>query len=488
MPVPWDFLLQLIGGRGGAQFGQAQNWIAGLGDPNLSALQGWQPGMQAFGQLMGFNPQVSGDIRSALSGIMQDPWGGTAGARGTLEEMIQTGAPTSAEDIYGAGAARANRMFRDLSGQATERAAISGGLTGSGLAERQMRMGGDIAEMFAARGAEADVALQEAAKGRRMGGLGMHLQGRGLAAQTGLGLGGLEAQLSGQRLGALGQAGGLESAANAQRLAQSQSISEMLQKGQLAQAGLGLDAARLAATTGAGGPMMTPDRALNFMMSAMRGAGGTENALARARMQSGMQMQGDSMARIMRLMGMYGGGGNPTSASGGSAAATSGPPTMAEVEMERLRLADEMINPKGIKAMARTKPALHVPGYGSSTEQHSEYLRKYYARQQSEQRRQDQIKWLLGGGGPGGGGYGGAGGGGGPKIPKGKKFGSFDPATFTPFDQPMPEHPAAAQAGEDAAGWSAFWNQYAQQFVDPSAYTAGGVPVGGGGYVTPGLG
>ena len=49
-------------------------------------------------------------------------------------------------------------------------------------------------------------------------------------------------------------------------------------------------------------------------------------------------------------------------------------------------------------------------------------------------------------------------------------------ASFTPPGQPMPEHPASqgSQTGGSYADWAKYWNQYSQQFSNPSQYTAGG--------------
>jgi hypothetical protein len=231
-------------------FGQQQDWLQNMG-PNLGNMQnimqqlqggGFGAGMDPFiSQLQGFNPQLAGDVRGTLSGIMQDPWGGTA--RGTLDEMLTTGAPTDVSGIGEAGAMRGNRMFEQLTGAARERAAAGGGLSGSGFANQQARIGGDIADMMQARMLEAGVGAQEAASGRRMGALGLNLQGQGLAAQTAQGLGGLENQLSGQQLQALlggGQLAGQQGGLNLQAMLGAGGLAEGMAgldlQGQIAQA------------------------------------------------------------------------------------------------------------------------------------------------------------------------------------------------------------------------------------------------------------
>jgi hypothetical protein len=80
----------------------------------------------------------------------------------------------------------------------------------------------------------------------------------------------------------------------------------------------------------------------------------------------------------------------------------------------------------------------------------------------------------------------GGGGGGGPqpdypgeeKFKSGYKPPNYDPARFTPFGEDMPQHPANANSptGGSYQDWANYWQQYASQFSDPSAYTSGGYP------------
>lgn len=424
-------------------FGQQQGWLQGMG-PDLSNMQnimqqlqggGFGAGMDPFiQQLQGFKPELAGDVRGTLSGIMQDPWGGTAG--GTLEEMLTTGAPTDVSGIGEASAIRGNRAFEQLTGAAQERAAISGGLAGSGFQRGQQRIGGDIADMMQARMLEAGVGAQEAASGRRMGALGLNLQGQGLAAQTAQGLGGLENQLSGQQLQALLGGGGLagqQAGLNLQGLLGAGGMAEGMAglglQGQIAQATGGQNFLNMLpgfAQAGAFGmgDMLTPHQLSQYIGA----TGSAENAL----------LAQNPYFKLMQYLQ------NPTKPSSPAAPAGGG-----GGDGMGSRPATGIGSPHGISDIAGYGPYSFMGAYDSPATAGGGGVGSYA----------DPSKGEFGWTAPPG------------QIPKGKPM-----ATFTPPGQPMPQHPSAAQSptGGSYQDWANYWQQYAQQFSNPGAYTASG--------------
>jgi hypothetical protein len=425
-------------------FGQQQGYIQGLGSPETGTMRGAMGALQGFRaggmdpfiqQLLGFKPELAGDVRGTMAGIMQDPWGGTAGS--TLEQMLTTGAPTDVSGIGEAAKMQGARAFEQMTGAARERAAAGGGLSGSGFAAKQARMGGDIADMIQSRMLEAGVGAQEAAAGRRMGALGQHLAGQGLAAQTAQGLGGLETALSGQQLEALLGGGGLagqQAGMGLQALLGAGGLASDIDRlgfaGQQAQAGAGQSFLSMLpgfAQSGAfqGGPMSP------HMLAQYIGAvGGAENLNLQGRMSM--------MNPYMR---------NPTRASAPAAQAGGGGGR------------DKGVERKGARKIEA--PVL----FRTPIKQDIQSGRQYYTDSRGGRVwYDDYIKSLQGRGG-------GAQAGGGT-IPSGKKFGpEFQMPTFTPPGQPMPKHPAAA-AQEQYQDWAKLWEQYSKQFTAGS--TAGG--------------
>jgi hypothetical protein len=245
--LPFDFLMQLMRGGGQGQFGAQQGLVDAIG--------GFQPGQQAFGQLMGFDPRMSEDVRSLMMGAAQNPFGTGSGAA-TLEQMLSTGAPTDVSGLAQAGRAQANQAFQDFNRASRERATLQGGLAGSGQAAQQAEAANRLAQDMFGREMQAQVGAQEAATGRRMGALGEARAGQALSGGLAGQVGGLENQLSGQRLSALQSAGGLEGQSSGQRL-----------QALLGQAGAGQNL--LNSQLQFGGPGMNASDALNFTTEAM---------------------------------------------------------------------------------------------------------------------------------------------------------------------------------------------------------------------------
>jgi hypothetical protein len=468
----------------GAEMRQTGDWIRGLGSPNLSSLEGFEPGMQAFNQLMGFNPQVSDPVRGALTDVMQNPFGPEGGvAQNTLNEMLETGAPTDVSGITDAAGMRGSQMMREMGLQSQERAALRGGLSGSGADAAQNRALQAMLSDLNARSLEAGVGAQEAATGRRGRALDQFLGGRGLSANAAGTLGNLEGQATGQRLGALTSAGGLESAASGQRLSRDTSIANMLQRGQISQAGMGLDMAKFLETMGQGGGMgMTKGGALSFMNAAARGYGGTMNDVA----ASGARQRWNLQKNMMKFMEQFrGGAGNPTSASGGRGAAASSSGTSDPAKSKFHRMAEKpggsrkvvFIGGKAFETNPRTGAATSSFGSGTGN---------------------------LSAGGKFGSGVRGTGmgiTGGLPHRGPGSGGGLSSPEEFRAWAKQNEANNAAAKqrvaegGSPYTGGWGSaannpapaatdpnfanYWTQYSQQFVNPAAYTAGGVPVGG---------
>jgi hypothetical protein len=466
-------------------FGQQQGFIGGLGTADTSnmqnimnMLQGPQgAGMNPFiQQLMGFKPELAGDVRGTMAGIMQDPWGGTA--RGTLDEVLTTGAPTDVSGIGEAASIRANRALEQAMGAGRERAALSGGLAGSGFQRYGQRVAGDVADMIQQSMLEAGVGAQEAAAGRRMGALGLNLQGQGLAAGTAGQLGGLENQLSGQQLQALLGGGGLagqQAGLDLQGLMAAGGLAGDIDRlgygAKQAQAGAGQDFLNMLpgfASSGAfmgGGDMLTPHQLAQYINS----VGGAEN----------INIRGNPYFQMMQYMQ------NPTKApaptapagGGGGAGTSAKAPEKSWQEKEYASAKSRMLGASDWidKYGARNTSISGVGGHYAAASGGPGYQTLMEA---IEARRQSMeiMDALLGGGGGGAPSSGGGGGGAPPgtgQIPPGKKFGSFTPATFTPPGQPMPQHPAAA-AQQSYQDWANLWAQYSQQFVNPASSTAGG--------------
>ena len=204
---------------------------------------------------------------------------------------------------------------------------MSGGLAGSGFANKQAEVGGDIADFIQQAILRAGVGAQETAAGRSSQAINQAIGAGGLKAGAASSLGGLEGMFSGQQLGALGQAAGAEGQMNAQNLQHILGSAGLNLQGDIAQTGAGQNFLNFMQTMGQQGPGMTGPNALQFTQSAMRGTGQTQNALDVSRMQQLMSLQpstpGGGGNALSTFMGNY--GANPTSGSAPRAGASASP-------------------------------------------------------------------------------------------------------------------------------------------------------------------
>jgi len=152
----------------------------------------------------------------------------TGKARRTQNELLESGLRTDVAPLTEAARIRAQQEFGNLSDTLGERYAALG-LGSSTARERAVgRERGRLAERIGATGLEAGVAAEEAAAGRRQGAVGSELGASGQRiGALGEALGGSLAQ-TGQELGGLEAAGGLEQGAAGLEL-----------QGELGQAGAG---------------------------------------------------------------------------------------------------------------------------------------------------------------------------------------------------------------------------------------------------------
>ncbi len=326
MPTPYDFIWNLMQGGMDPQMQTDINAQRGRVSALGTNVGSFAPGQQAFSALMGFNPEMSGAVRGGLENVISNPLSKIG--RGTLNEMLGTGAPVDVSPIGEAASRQANSAFEQLTGGAREQAAMRGGLSGSGFANKQAQIGGQLADQIQSQMLRAGVGAQEAAQGRRMGALGVDLGAQGLSANAASQLGGLEGLFSGQRLGALGQAAGAEGQMNAQTLQHILGSAGLNLQGDIAQAGAGQGFLDFMKTMGSqGGPGMTGPNALQFAQSVMRGTGETQNALDVSRMQQLMSLQpstpGGGGSALSTFMGNY--ASNPTSGSAPRAGASASP-------------------------------------------------------------------------------------------------------------------------------------------------------------------
>jgi hypothetical protein len=355
MASPYDFLLQLM--QGGNQFGgdvqRQRDLIGGIGG-NADLLAGFQPGQQAFQQLMGFNPQMSQDVRSTMMGAAQNPFGTGAG-QSTLNEALQSGFRTDVGGLAQANDIRSQQQLRDFTSSAQNRANLQGGLAGSGMGASIANQAGRLAQSNAANVLQSQVGADEAAANRRMGALGEARAGQALAGGLAGQVGGLENQLSGQRLGALGQAGGLEGQASGQRLAALQSQGQLGLQEQLGRTNANQNLLNFQGQFGGLG--MSPDQALKF-----------QNQAANNFSQQGLA----DRVRNMNI-GSGGGGGRPAAAptinisgGGGGGGSDKGLQGIGnDLDMRRFLEARRRQNSPGFGGGGLARPLLDSPDLAS---------------------------------------------------------------------------------------------------------------------------
>lgn len=183
-------------------------------------------------QLRGFQAK-GGNLVSQLQDFqpLQGP------ARGTLDEILQSGLPTDVGGITEAASIRAGQEFESLSDKINERLASQGLLSSTARTGQIAKAKGQLAERVGAAGLEAGVSAAEAASGRRQAGVGQALG------------------VSGQQLGAQGAALTGQIARSGQQLAAQQAAlgGAGTAAGLNLQAGQGNQAAQLAASQGRAG-------------------------------------------------------------------------------------------------------------------------------------------------------------------------------------------------------------------------------------------
>jgi hypothetical protein len=320
-------------------------------------------------------------------------------------------------------------------------------LAGSGFGAQQARIGGDIASQMQEAILRGEVGAAEAAQARRMGALGLNLQGQGLAAQTAQGLGGLENQLSGQQLQALlggGQLAGQQGGMDLQAMLGAGDLATSMDKlgfaGQQAQMAGGQDFLNLL-------PALAQSGAFQGAAQPM-GAEAIAHYINRIGMAENQATRNNPYFQMMQYMQNPTRPSSPAAPAGGGGGATAGPKKSTHPKWIGYGWVGGRAIPKWRDAGGREFVTLESP-----TSKTPAGEKKFW-----EER----------------GGY--RGGGAGPKAPSEERFkGKYEPATFTPPGQPMPAHPAAASpTGGSYADWQKQWDLYSQQFADPSKYTAGG--------------
>jgi hypothetical protein len=425
----------------GQLFGNQQGFIGGLGSPSTANMGNIMQQLQGFGggqqtnpflqSLQGFNPQVGGGVQNTLTSLMQNPF--SQAGQGTLEQMLTTGAPVDVSGIGNAAAMRANQAFESLTGGAREQAALQGGLAGSGFANKQAQIGGNLAELMQAMILEGGVGAAENAANRRMGALGLDLQGAGARAGAAGTLGGLQNQLSGQQLQAMlggGQLAGQQSGQQLQALLGAGGLASGMDKlgfaGQQAQAGAGQSFLNSLPGFAGAGFFDSPNQPMTAEAIAhyVRTIGNAEN-----------QGQRD----LMQMLGPY--LQNPTNAPAPAAPAGGGGGVPGGNAQRGAAFWKKPIaQPLGIGIGSTHPGSIGSAGTGIGS---------------------NATPGVAAAPGTGIGG---------PSF----SAPSFTAPSFTPPGQPMPAHPAA-QPPANYDQWANYWNQYSQQFANPALFTAGGV-------------
>jgi hypothetical protein len=220
-----------------------------------------------------------------MMGFAQNPFSGQAGL--SMDQMLATGMPVDVSGIGEAALRRANTAFGDLSGAAMERAAMSGGLSGSGISNTLANISGGLADEAYAKMFEAGVGAEENAMARIMQALGLNLQGQQAGAAMAGQVGGLEQGAAGLNLQALLGGGNLAATTDDQSLRALQSagglatgIDQMGYGAKATQAGAGQDFINSLMSGGgglsAGYGSMNPHQLASYILA----AGGANNQVA----------------------------------------------------------------------------------------------------------------------------------------------------------------------------------------------------------------